>query len=399
MLISNNIASQPSSAPPTVDENKAGSGAFSNILSKQVLKNSKPTQDSSRAVNGHKQANVKSRPASDKIDKPEIPNDISSFPALDAIASPTKELGVSERSDDEIATGTDAATQMLTMLGQPAPPVVPDQFTLPSRPTETQDGTAPQSTLDLTTGKLMPTTSAAHQREYERAAISSGNGKIEQQSETNFVPPRTEPTTLQAHASLSGFDTYSQRNKSDKQTDGFAALMQHTSVREISGITPIQTPSPITGAASPLPQGIGNDQWNYQVAQHVRWQIDSQQSSATITLNPPELGPLQIVVQIDGGQANTSFGTDNPDARRALEESMSKLREAMSEAGINLGEASVGSFNGSAQQERQHQADAWQSRSSEPSSGPVRDATAALPAAAEIVTTVRIRNGLVDTYA
>jgi flagellar hook-length control protein FliK len=65
------------------------------------------------------------------------------------------------------------------------------------------------------------------------------------------------------------------------------------------------------------------------------------EQSATLELNPPDLGPLQVVLNVSNDSASASFTSAQPEVRAALEAAMPRLREMMSEAGIQLGEATV----------------------------------------------------------
>nr|USX17299.1 flagellar hook-length control protein FliK [Oxalobacteraceae bacterium OTU3CAMAD1] len=58
-------------------------------------------------------------------------------------------------------------------------------------------------------------------------------------------------------------------------------------------------------------------------------------------LNPPDLGPLQVVLSVNKDQATAAFSSAQPEVRQALEAALPKLREMMSEAGIQLGSATV----------------------------------------------------------
>ncbi|MCU6502357.1 flagellar hook-length control protein FliK [Rugamonas sp. A1-17] len=58
-------------------------------------------------------------------------------------------------------------------------------------------------------------------------------------------------------------------------------------------------------------------------------------------LNPPDLGPLQVVLSVNKDQATAAFSSAQPEVRQALEAAMPKLREMMSDAGIQLGNATV----------------------------------------------------------
>jgi flagellar hook-length control protein FliK len=60
-----------------------------------------------------------------------------------------------------------------------------------------------------------------------------------------------------------------------------------------------------------------------------------------LTLNPPDLGPLQIELKVENSLATASFTAAQPEVRQALESAMPKLRDMLGEAGIQLGQTSV----------------------------------------------------------
>jgi len=106
-------------------------------------------------------------------------------------------------------------------------------------------------------------------------------------------------------------------------------------------------------AANQIVQRMGTPEWNQAVGQRVMWMIGQEQQSASLTLNPPELGPVRIVVNVSNNQATANFFSANPDVRQALEGSLPRLREMMEGAGIQLGQAQVGAENsGNSQQEQ-----------------------------------------------
>lgn len=86
---------------------------------------------------------------------------------------------------------------------------------------------------------------------------------------------------------------------------------------------------------------VGNPGWDQALGQHVVYMASSGTQTASMTLNPPDLGPLQVTLHISNDQASASFTAAQPEVRAALEAAMPKLREMMSEAGISLGNATV----------------------------------------------------------
>tara|TARA_R110002167_G_scaffold328713_1_gene535159 strand:+ start:17560 stop:19629 length:2070 start_codon:yes stop_codon:yes gene_type:complete len=60
-----------------------------------------------------------------------------------------------------------------------------------------------------------------------------------------------------------------------------------------------------------------------------------------ITLDPPELGNMQVRVNLQGEQATVNFVVQNQQAKEALEQNMQKLRDSLAEQGVDVGEANV----------------------------------------------------------
>ncbi|WP_332853205.1 flagellar hook-length control protein FliK, partial [Duganella sp. S19_KUP01_CR8] len=90
-----------------------------------------------------------------------------------------------------------------------------------------------------------------------------------------------------------------------------------------------------------LSSRVGTQAWDQQLGQKIIFMAAGGEQSATMELNPPDLGPLQVVLSINKDQATAAFSSAQPEVRQALEAAMPKLREMMSEAGIQLGNATV----------------------------------------------------------
>lgn len=97
--------------------------------------------------------------------------------------------------------------------------------------------------------------------------------------------------------------------------------------------------------ADKLTPRVGTPAWDQALGQKVVWMVAGEQQSASLTLNPPDLGPLQVVLNVTNSQANATFIAAQPEVRQALEAALPKLRDMLGEAGIQLGQASVNSGN------------------------------------------------------
>ena len=95
---------------------------------------------------------------------------------------------------------------------------------------------------------------------------------------------------------------------------------------------------------------FGNERWQAAMNQHVMNMVGSGDEVASLTLSPPDLGPIQVVLKVDNQSVNTSFVTDNPLVRQALEDGLQDLRDRMQSQGLQLGQT----FIGNGQQAQQH---------------------------------------------
>lgn len=135
---------------------------------------------------------------------------------------------------------------------------------------------------------------------------------------------------------------------------------------------------------------FGNERWQTAMNQHVMNMVGSGDDVASLTLSPPDLGPIQVVLKVDNQSVNTSFITDNPLVRQALEDGMQDLRDRMQSQGLQLGQT----FVGDGQQAQQH-FEQQTSRQGGQSAAAAAE-TESLVAPQAVKTTVA--RGLVDTF-
>lgn len=142
---------------------------------------------------------------------------------------------------------------------------------------------------------------------------------------------------------------------------------------------------------------VGAPGWSSELAHKVVWMTSQQQQVAELHLNPPHLGPVEVMLTIgndQAAQASAQFSSPHSAVREAIEAALPRLREMMADNGISLGNVTVSadSFQQQAEARRQD----W------PSVKQAGDApqTAAGLAARSTTSLVRsAHNGLVDTFA
>lgn len=129
----------------------------------------------------------------------------------------------------------------------------------------------------------------------------------------------------------------------------------------------------------------------------ITWMATGGIQSASLTLNPPDLGPMQVVLNVHNQQADATFITAQPEVKQALEAAMPKLREMMDQAGIQLGQATVNTGMPNQQQGANGGQQQARSSSGAGGAGQEQDGEIAITGAATATTTSGL--GLVDTFA
>lgn len=213
----------------------------------------------------------------------------------------------------------------------------------------------------------------------------------------------TVPLSQNAVASPANFAAVEKTVQADiAALDNAATKVQQT----------VQTPQPVavataqqmTGNAQALNNSVSNNVspqvgstgWDQALGQKVVWMVAGGQQSASLTLNPPDLGPMQVVLNVTNSHATVTFTAAQPEVRQALENAMPKLREMLGDAGIQLGQASINS--GSAQQQNmasQQNSGNSNSRNSDSGDDSVNAAISTISRASP----VSVGLGLVDTFA
>lgn len=105
--------------------------------------------------------------------------------------------------------------------------------------------------------------------------------------------------------------------------------------------TALQTAHTAGAPTDRLSARVGTPAWDNQVGQKVIWMVGGEDQSATLELNPPDLGPVQVVLNVSNDLASVTFSSQQLEVRQALENALPRLREMMNESGIALGETLV----------------------------------------------------------
>ncbi|WP_296756186.1 flagellar hook-length control protein FliK [Thioalkalivibrio sp.] len=166
-----------------------------------------------------------------------------------------------------------------------------------------------------------------------------------------------------------------------------------------SGTASISTPTSTSPSANPAGPRLFNldvplhqPGWDRALGSQVRWMANQGVQVAELRLSPPNLGPLEVRLQVDGDRTHINILAPHAATREAVEAALPRLREMFAESGMNLGDVNVREENtgrgGSGHEgEAQHAGAGADSDDAEAKPGATRESGASLS------------QGLVDYYA
>lgn len=113
-----------------------------------------------------------------------------------------------------------------------------------------------------------------------------------------------------------------------------------------------QAPANTTAVQTP----VRDARWGEDFSQKVVWMVKQDQQSAQLTLNPPQLGPVEVSIHMGpDSKATATFISPHAEVREAIEAALPRLRDMMTAAGVSLGQTNVGSESSMAQQQMAQQ--------------------------------------------
>lgn len=179
----------------------------------------------------------------------------------------------------------------------------------------------------------------------------------------------------------------------EPQSPGATAAAVQQVISNLSPAHAIKDP-PGVNIATP----VSAPGWTEEVGNRIAWIASQGRSQAELVLNPPQMGRIEVNLTLNGDQAMASFTSSNPVVRELLEAALPRLREALADAGIQLGQAQVGAEHGKHQaQHEKHGEDPV------PDLMRIADANAAISSASSgsssTLAALKYGRGLVDVFA
>jgi len=167
------------------------------------------------------------------------------------------------------------------------------------------------------------------------------------------------------------------------------AVNVHAAAQLLRHAPPPQPATPQLPVHTPANQPA----WAEDVGNQVRWMLGRAESKAELVLTPPNLGKLEVSINLNGDQTTAQFIASSQAARDALERAMPQLREVLQQAGIMLGDANVSTSQQGAG------GDGQEGRSGRGTGSAAERAEGATGAAGSGSVWLRQQQGMVDTFA
>ncbi len=93
-----------------------------------------------------------------------------------------------------------------------------------------------------------------------------------------------------------------------------------------------------------------------ELVSEVRFMLKGGLQQAELHMNPEDLGPIQIELNLRANVADIGFNAANATTRDGISQSLPQLKDMLGQQGLSLGQTSVGSQNAGQQQPSSEQA-------------------------------------------
>lgn len=365
MITSTPPAKAPAKSAATDSSNQDTQG-FSNVLARQVADSEKPAESSA---------------STEKAEKQTTPEDSAKKTTTTAIST-----------EAPVVIPADMLATLLAQQNQALP--TQQSAIVPAAGTETAIEAHPQFGIELSNSEnpLLTANNGDKPTLMPLAVLPGVNSKKDSKNEP--IETQSKPGKLLIdNLKLSD-------SKQLNSTASTSALLHKNIASDLSAPT---TPSgfmPLLAGASAtnvnqiqVSAPVMQPAWADEFSQKITWLSTQKNQSAELHLNPPQLGPLDVVLKVNGDQATAMFSSPHAAVREAIEQALPKLREMMAESGIMLGNAMV---SDQTPKNEQHTA----SHKAQGKGSATVDRTKDTESTQEVrVSSISRHNGMVDTFA
>ncbi|WP_047687807.1 flagellar hook-length control protein FliK [Vibrio sp. ZOR0018] len=159
------------------------------------------------------------------------------------------------------------------------------------------------------------------------------------------------PALFKAGLGAKALSSVNDAGSAQEQKEGTLA-QQLSSALGQHGLNATQSRADNLQAAQQPPLLLNREMASEQMAERLQMMMSKNLKHVDIRLDPPELGRLQIRMNMNGDHTTVHFTVANHQARDVIEQSMPRLREMLAQQGVQLGETSVQQQSAGQQQAR-----------------------------------------------
>lgn len=380
-------AAKPVQAAAPAEDNAAPAKPFGEVLARQVSDAKKETSPPPKKEAAKAAAE---KPADNKAEDAATGDAAANLPAEMLATLLPQGLVVAAQADSPATTGEVAldAADAHAQIAAPEATGLPNQIAVlevAAQPKQTATSSVSAKTgPDLGLGAAGPVKNGA--------AATTKNGAAAIREPFVEAKKDTAFTSMMATMNAAMADKFS---NADEKAGALAANPQPNA----ASLATMQTTALLAPAiAMPTVVNINtpvtHDKWGDEFNQKITWLAGTKEQSAELHLNPPQLGPMDVVLKVSGDQATAMFSSPHAAVREAIEQALPKLREMMADNGIMLGNATV-----SDQSPRNQQNDSEDKQSASRSGISAVSDTGGAGIQSVRVSPISRHNGIVDTFA
>lgn len=115
------------------------------------------------------------------------------------------------------------------------------------------------------------------------------------------------------------------------------------------GLSALNEGKPVAARANPvsltLTRPVSSEGWSEVLGQRIVLMVNQSINQARLHINPPELGPVDIKLQVIDGETQVQFVSHSTQVRDLIEQSLPRLRDMFGALGMTLGDADVSGGN------------------------------------------------------
>ena len=178
--------------------------------------------------------------------------------------------------------------------------------------------------------------------------------------------------------------------------DESISTINSSHLQHLSALSGARISTPSAQAAPPqlpLTTTAGQSGWAEEVGNRVIWMLGRAESKAELVLTPPNLGKVEVSINLNGDQTTAHFIASSQAARDALEQALPRLRDILQQSGIALGQTHVGTSD-----QQQASTDSRSSSGQQHHGHPSGEEQSSSPQSVQPAVWIKQSQGMVDTF-